>query len=99
MIKTFHQAVIDLVKNIPRGRVATYGRIAALVGSPRAARQVVRTLHSSSAKEGLSWHRVVNAQGRIALPPGEGGELQRAMLEKEGIVFSEDGGIDLHRYL
>jgi len=98
-METFHRIVIDLIKKIPPGRVSTYGRIAALAGNPRAARQVVRALHSSSAKEELPWHRVVDARGRIALPPGAGAELQRAMLEREGIVFGADGGIDLDRYL
>jgi len=99
MSTTFHQRVIKLIKRIPRGRVATYGQIARLAGSPRGARQVVRTLHSSSEKEGLPWHRVVNAQGRIALRPGDGYELQRALLEAEGVVFSGAGAIDLDSFL
>ena len=48
---TFHEKVIDIIKKIPRGKVASYGQIAAYAGNPRAARQVVRTLHSSSRKD------------------------------------------------
>ncbi len=98
-METFHQKVIKLVKSIPRGRVATYGRIAALAGNHRAARQVARVLHSSSRKEGLPWHRVVNARGRIALPPGAGFELQREMLAAEGVAVTPEGAIDLARFL
>lgn len=96
---TFHQRVVALIKRIPKGRVATYGQIAGLAGSPRGARQVVRTLHSSSDKERLPWNRVVNSQGRISLRPGDGGDLQRALLEAEGVTFSLSGAINLDRYL
>ena len=99
MPATFHQRVIALIKKIPEGKVATYGQLAGLAGSPRAARQVVRTLHSSSEKEGLPWHRVINSQGRISLKPGSGYELQRALLEAEGVTFDQSGTIDLEKYL
>jgi methylated-DNA-protein-cysteine methyltransferase-like protein len=98
MAASFHERVIAIVKRIPRGRVASYGQIARLAGNSRAARQVVRTLHSSSEKENLPWHRIVNRRGLISLPSGAGQELQRAMLEKEGIVFSANGSIDLVRF-
>lgn len=98
MTNTFNQQVIALIKNILRGKVATYGQIAAMVGNPRGARQVVRTLHSSSLKEKLPWHRVVNAKGQISLKPGSGYEQQKAILENEGISFDERGTIDLNRF-
>ena len=79
--------------------MATYGQIAALAGSPRAARQVVRALHSSSKKEGLPWHRVVNAKGCISLPRGAGYEEQQARLEAEGVIFKANGSILMSRYL
>lgn len=79
--------------------MASYGQIAALAGSPRAARQVVRTLHSSSQKEGLPWHRVVNAKGCISLPRGGGYEEQQARLEAEGVVFKAIGSIPMDTYL
>jgi len=99
MTKSFHQRVIDVIKSIPKGKVATYGQIAALAGNPRAARMVVRVLHSSSGKEKLPWHRVINSKGSISLKPGTGYEVQKVLLKKEGIVFKEDDTIDLKRFL
>jgi len=98
MTTSFHKDVVRLIKRIPRGKVATYGQIAGLAGSPRGARQVVRTLHSSWEKEGLPWHRVINAQGRIALRPGQGYELQKALLEAEGVKFDSSGVVDFDKY-
>ena len=72
------------ILKIPRGKVSSYGAIARAAGFPRAARQVVRALNKS---QGLPWHRVVAAGGRIALP-GEHGLDQRFRLEMEGIKFS-----------
>jgi methylated-DNA-protein-cysteine methyltransferase-like protein len=90
--------IISAVKEIPRGKVSSYGAIAALAGLPNGARQVVRVLHSSSGKEGLPWYRLLRKDGRIALPPGEGFELQRAFLEREGIEVSREGRVDLGRF-
>ncbi len=95
---TFSERAIRNIKSIPRGRVATYGQIAAFAGSPRAARQVVRLLHSSSRKHGLPWHRVINRQGGISLKPGQGYEIQKALLEDEGVAFDCRDRIDLSRY-
>ncbi len=77
----------------------TYGRIAVLAGKTNGARQVSRILHSMSGKYDLPWHRVVNAQGKISLKPSYGYELQKALLEAEGIEFSLNGTIDLDLYL
>ncbi len=87
-----------MIKNIPEGKVATYGQIASLAGQSRGARQVSRLLHSMSGKHKLPWHRVVNAKGKISLPPSSGYELQKALLESEGIVFSITGIINLDKY-
>lgn len=95
----FTDRVIQTVRDIPAGKVATYGQIARLAGSPRAARQVARILHACSAKEGLPWHRVVNREGRIALKPFQGFEEQRRLLEREGIRLDSSGAIDLRRFL
>jgi methylated-DNA-protein-cysteine methyltransferase-like protein len=81
MNESFHERVVRVIKKIPKGKVATYGQIATMAGSPRAACQVVRTLHSSSKKEKLPWHRVINSQGKIGLKEYQGYELQKAMLE------------------
>jgi len=99
MTTEFHRLTIAVIKKIPRGKVATYGQIAAMAGSPRGARQVVRTLHSSSDKEDLPWYRVINGKGMISLPPGRGYELQQRLLEDEGVVFDRKGRVDLKRFL
>jgi methylated-DNA-protein-cysteine methyltransferase-like protein len=95
---TFSAQIISIIKRIPNGRVASYGQIAALAGNPRAARAVIWLLHSSSGKEKLPWHRVINGRGMISLKPGNGYEEQRALLEREGVEFDLYGRIDLERY-
>lgn len=94
----FTQRVIQVILAIPAGTVATYGQVASLSGNRRAARQVSRILHSSSRLHGLPWHRVVNREGRISLPPGRGGTMQREKLEAEGVGFDATGGIDLRAF-
>jgi methylated-DNA-protein-cysteine methyltransferase related protein len=94
----FSDAVIAVIKKIPKGRVATYAQVAALSGNPRAVRGVVWILHSSSDKAKLPWHRVINSRGVIALRPGCGYEEQRALLEKEGVLVAPYGKIDLKQY-
>jgi methylated-DNA-protein-cysteine methyltransferase-like protein len=79
--------------------VATYGQIAAYAGNPRAARQVVWILHSSSGKEKLPWHRVINSKGRISLKPNYGLEIQRELLRQEGVEFDENDTVDFERFL
>ena len=98
-IQSFTDRVIDAIRSIPAGRVATYGQIAAMAGNRRAARQVARILHACSNAHGLPWHRVVNREGRIALRPSQGYEDQRLLLENEGVDFDGIGRIDLERFL
>jgi methylated-DNA-protein-cysteine methyltransferase related protein len=74
-----------VIAGIPKGKVSTYGSVAAAAGYPGAARQVAWALHHSSA--GLPWHRVLGAGGRIRLP-GESGMEQRLRLQQEGVAFS-----------
>ena len=95
----FSLKVRELVTAIPSGCVATYGQIAAMAGNPRAVRGVVWILHSSSGKYDLPWHRVINRQGKISLPPGDGFEEQRLRLESEGVEFSSQCVVDLDRFL
>jgi len=95
----FTTEVKALIKDIPRGRVATYGLIAAYAGNPRAARQVAWILHSSSQKDRLPWHRVVNRMGRISLGRLDGYETQKKLLQAEGVVFDKRDVIDLDTYL
>jgi methylated-DNA-protein-cysteine methyltransferase related protein len=94
----FTEKVIQLIRSIPNGKVATYGQIARLAGSPRAARQVVRILHTMSKKYQLPWHRVVNAQGKIALKDEESYYAQLMRLEAEGVEFGQHDLIDLEKY-
>ena len=99
MPSDFTLKVKTLIRQIPAGKVASYGLIAALAGNPRAARQVAWVLHSSSAADELPWHRVVNRNGQISLKPLEGYEIQKQRLLHEGVVFDERDAIDLNIYL
>ncbi len=95
-MKAFHAAVYRLVGRIPKGQVATYGQIAALLGYPRAARAVGQAMRHVPPH--LPWHRVVNAQGGISLRGNVGGMLtQRLLLEQEGIPVRR-GRIRLRRH-
>ncbi len=94
----FHQNVVKIIKRIPEGCVVSYGQVAALVGEPRKARHVGWVLHSSSESESLPWFRVINSQGRISLPLNGGYELQKALLEQEGVVFNESGRVDFKKF-
>jgi methylated-DNA-protein-cysteine methyltransferase-like protein len=98
MLKTFYQRIIVAIKAVPRGKVATYGQIARYVGNPGAARHVAYILHASSRKENLPWHRIINSKGSISLKKGHGYELQKRLLEDEGVVFDNDDRVDLARF-
>lgn len=94
---TFQQRIWQIVAAIPAGRVTTYGDVALLAGSPRAARQVGGVLSRLPEGTNLPWHRVVNRHGTISL---QGDRLlrQRDALEAEGIEVSDDGQLDLEAY-
>ena len=94
---SFTARVVEVVRSIPEGKVATYGQVARLAGNPNGARQVVRVLWSQSEKARLPWHRIINAQGRIALT-GEGLRIQRSLLRQEGVKVMPDGAIDFARF-
>jgi methylated-DNA-protein-cysteine methyltransferase related protein len=94
----FTRRVRDLIRAVPRGKVTSYGRIAALACDARQARQVAWILHSSSEKDRLPWHRVIGAAGRISLPPARGGREQRRLLEAEGVRFGPGGRLDWSVY-
>lgn len=88
--------ILDALRAVPRGRVASYGQIAMLAGHPRGAggaRDVVRILVSMSEKENLPWWRIVRKDGAIALSPGSGAELQRSLLLREGVAFDASGKV------
>lgn len=89
-------AVYAIVRRVPRGRVVTYGQVAALAGAPRGARAVGQAMRT--CPEGIPWHRVVNGEGRVSRRRRMAGMVsQRLMLEGEGVRF-ERGRIDLRRY-
>lgn len=95
-----YERIYAVIRRIPRGRVATYGQIARLAGLPRRARQVGYALYALADEAGVPWQRVVNARGAIsrrAHPYAE--RMQRALLEREGIVFAGGGRIPLRRFL
>ena len=91
--------IYDAVRRIPRGRVATYGGIAAVAGMEGQARQVGYALHDLPPDSGVPWHRVINAKGEIsARSRGDSHELQRMLLEAEGVELDPAGRIDLKRF-
>lgn len=94
-----YSRIFAVVRRVPRGRVATYGQIAALAGFPGQARQVGYALHSLPEGSDVPWQRVVNARGEVS-PRSEGGweHYQRHLLEEEGVAFNEAGRIDLERF-
>ena len=97
-MNTFEK-IYEQVKRIPRGKVATYGMIAAKAGNPRWSRVVGYALHVNPSPGIIPCHRVVMKDG--SLSPGfafGGGDVQRALLEAEGIVFDENGRVDLSVY-
>lgn len=96
----FSDRVYWLVQQVPAGQVVTYGQIALLAGSPRAAR-AVGTLMRNSLANGveLPWQRVINASGGISFKGDFArAELQRRLLDEEGVVFGNNGKCDLEQY-
>lgn len=93
--RLFRDDVLNIVAQIPRGRVTTYGHIAALAGWPSHSRMVGRTLRYTPGAELLPCHRVVNKEGRTA----PGWSRQRPLLEEEGVVFRTNGHVDMQRFL
>lgn len=92
----FANRVFGVVKHIPRGKVATYGQIARLIGAPRAARYVGYALRANpepgTDPDSIPCHRVVFKDGRMAKGFAFGGEeVQRAMLVEEGVIFDDEG--------
>lgn len=93
----FTEKVVRVLKSIPEGVVVTYGQVARMAGSPRAARQVVRILHSMAERHNIPWHRVVNARGEINVPSEEAKVEQRRRLQEEGVFLTKDGCVDWNK--
>lgn len=92
----FFAAVYSLVRRIPRGKVATYGQVARLLGAPRSARVVGWAMHGNPHGPRVPWQRVVQRGGSLSptvCPPDPG--RQRRLLEREGVTFLLDGRIDM----
>ncbi len=90
----FFKRVYELVKQIPEGRVMSYGTVASLLGNPRMSRRVGQALHVNPSFGEIPCHRVVFKNGQLAESFAFGGEnIQRQMLEKEGVLFDSDGRV------
>lgn len=103
-VPSLYTAIWALVREIPPGRVMTYGQIATLLGTPRAARAVGYAMFfvpvAGGREHEIPWHRVINAKGEISL----GGHVDRPMVQRdrltsEGVVFDAKGRVDLKTYL
>lgn len=94
-----YERIYAVVARIPRGKVASYGQVAALAGLPRHARQVGYAMQSLPEGSRLPWQRVVNAKGEVSRRALSFNEpRQRFLLENEGVRFGQRGRIDLERY-
>ena len=96
----FYDEVYKAVRKIPKGKVTTYGRIAAMIGRPRSAKIVGWALHSNPNPGATPCHRVVNRNGETSGSFAFGGpEVQKQLLESEGVVFTPEGKVDLGKCL
>jgi methylated-DNA-protein-cysteine methyltransferase-like protein len=94
-----YERIYGAAGRIPFGRVATYGQIARIAGIPGHARQVGYALHALPYGSDVPWHRVINAKGGISTRSDpQFPELQRRLLEAEGVVFDKSGRTDLDRF-
>jgi methylated-DNA-protein-cysteine methyltransferase-like protein len=100
MEKNFFQKVIKLIKKVPYGKVTTYGTIATIAGSPRAARIVGGILNGQTERFDLPWQRIINRDGYLSIKNGliDSKKLQKQLLEQEGVEVSEEFVVDLERY-
>lgn len=96
-----YEGIYRVVCQIPYGRVATYGQVAAVANMPGQARLVGYALYRVAPEMEIPWHRVVNAKGEISQSPRRYGSdhLQRSLLEQEGIQFNVQGRVALRQYL
>ncbi len=96
-LESLFPRIYEVVRQVPRGQVSTYGAIAQIVGRGCDARLVGYAM-AGVDDPGVPWQRVINAQGKISPRAGRGAELQRMRLEAEGVTFDERGRIDLERF-
>lgn len=99
-MKEYFRRVYEIVALIPEGKVMTYGQIAALLGDPRNGRVVGWAMRAAPADMNLPCHRVINKNGILASEYVFGGkEIQKAILENEGITFKKDGTVNMEKHL
>lgn len=99
-MKNFKDKLFLAVKTIPKGKVMSYGAVAASLGKPRSARAVGWTLHTLDGTEAIPWWRVVNAAGYLSIRGNtvSSKSLQKKFLEKEGVIVSNDFKLDMEKY-
>lgn len=99
MASSEYESYYAIIRAIPPGRVMTYGDVAAYAGRPRQARRVGYALAASKGRD-VPWWRVINAEGAISSrgPDGISEEMQRGLLEAEGVEFTDDRRVDLARF-
>lgn len=98
-MNTFEK-IYEVVKRIPKGRVATYGQVAALAGNRRLSRVVGYALHVNPDPENIPCYRVVNRFGEVSRAFAFGGEnMQITLLRADGIKVTDEGRVDLDTYL
>ena len=94
-----YERIYEVTREIPHGKVATYGQVAALAGLPGHARQAGYAMAALRPGSDVPWQRVINAKGEVSPRKVPGGDVhQRILLEREGIVFSPNGRVDLRKY-
>jgi len=97
-VQVKRESIWQVVHMIPSGKVATYGQVAALAGLPQAARFAGTSLKDLPKATRIPWHRVINAQGRISLPPSSASyQEQQQRLTQEGVVI-RNGKVALKDY-
>ena len=98
-LKDWARRVWQVVSEIPRGHVLTYGDVARLSGAPGYARRVSQAMRWAPKDIKLPWHRVINSRGEVSLRKfGDGAGFQRELLEEEGVYFGLKGRVDLGRF-
>ncbi len=98
-VSEFTKKVLQQIRSIPRGKVATYKQIAELSGKPQASRGVSWILHSCSTKYRLPWHRVLNSKGKISFDKKSTHyKQQKNLLAAEGILFAPNGQLNLAKH-